>query len=249
MHSDAHSVHTQCLKHLEQRAARVDVSVKSRRSEQRVEMGLSLAEQLAEINNVQPQGELDPEADDDPLQPPRVVDAGEGRAHYADVGCVQRPLLWRKRSLKHFCSASSLRTASHLLDDPRYAGKATSRRALLEDDWPEDDDASEPVDDDEDDSDGDGSGVEDDASADEQNAAFDGAEQSGSEESDDAEDDGEPSSAPPAAPTATGKGAFADDERAMLQSLKQAASADVEKGRDVRKQLVRIAAVCSYRRR
>ncbi|GAA5900568.1 hypothetical protein JCM8208_000537 [Rhodotorula glutinis] len=208
---------------------------------------LTLAQQLAQISEPAPQ-DFDPEdayatyADgrtattgDDDSAPLDSADAA--RADYVDVG------------------PSKLRKRGEAVLDTKYDGKKGSRAALYGDDDGDDDDD----DDDDELEDDEMSGDEDlDDEDDDEMGEFEDLEGEGGEgESDDDDDDddeeldedeeGEDASmAPPASttrrsapapPTASANKAKSHDDRAMVKQLKQAASADVEKGRDVKKQL------------
>lgn len=117
-------------------------------------------------------------------------------------------------------SSAPLRKATLDLDDLRYSGKATSRKALHDGDQDEDDSVSVGSEEDDDE------GEDAEASEMEEDEAANGPASSASEDE--------------AERPITASAAFAQDERAMVKQLKQAASGDVEKGRDIRKQLVRM---------
>lgn len=142
-------------------------------------------------------------------------------------------------------SVSKLRKKGEAVLDPKYEGKKGSRAALYADTDDEDEGQSEEDDmngfdedeDDDDDEMGDfedleaGGAGEDDESVDSEGA--DGAE--------DDDDNGEEEEEVPARPARRAESRTKpQDERSMVSQLKQAASADVEKGRDVKKQLVRL---------
>lgn len=143
------------------------------------------------------------------------------------------------------CRPSGLRKKGAAVVDVKYAGKKGSRRALYDDEDSdgEDDDEDEEQDDEGSMSDEDGSDMGD----------FEDLEAAEEGDSADEDESDEAATPPPPPPTAaskksktataasTGKKPSAKqlDDKAMLVQLKQAASADVEKGRDVKKQLVR----------
>ena len=138
----------------------------------------------------------------------------------------------------------------------RYAGVKSSRdelfggkKAALDGSDDGSDEEDEGEDDEDEDADADEDALEDDEDLDEDEelAALEG-EESGSEGEDPTEDeeeasegeDDEEEDAPVAKSIAkrSGKSSMEDDSRAMIQALKKASSADVEKGREVRRQLV-----------
>ncbi|KPV74188.1 uncharacterized protein RHOBADRAFT_54041 [Rhodotorula graminis WP1] len=202
---------------------------------------LTLAQQLAQISQPAPQ-DFDPEdayatyadgrtpapGDADDSAPLDSADAA--RADYVDVG------------------PSKLRKRGEAVLDTKYDGKKGSRAALYGDDDENDEEEDEMEEDEE--LDGELSGDDDsdeDEMGDFEDLEGEGASDDDEEEEldeDEDEDDEDASMAPPAsttrrsAPAApAGSNAKTHDDRAMVKQLKQAASADVEKGRDVKKQL------------
>ncbi|GAA5841893.1 hypothetical protein JCM9279_003145 [Rhodotorula babjevae] len=202
---------------------------------------LTLAQQLAQISEPAPQ-DFDPEdayatyADGRTAAPGDDADgapldsADAARADYVDVG------------------PSKLRKRGEAVLDTKYDGKKGSRAALYGDDDEEEEDEDEELedgemsgDDDLDDDDEDEMGDFDDLEGEEASGDDDDEEL---DEDDEDDEDEDASMAPPAsttrrsgpAPAAAAK-AKTQDDRAMVKQLKQAASADVEKGRDVKKQL------------
>ncbi|GAA5889617.1 hypothetical protein JCM5296_002412 [Sporobolomyces johnsonii] len=172
---------------------------------------LTLAQQLAQISQPAPQ-DFDPEEAYTTYNAERSEeqpDLDPARADYVDVG------------------TSKLRKKGEAVLDTKYEGKKGSRKALY-------DDQSDGSDDDDDDEmqgqDGfSGEGSEED----EEMGDFEDLE--AEQDDDDSEDEGDmPPPPPPKKSSATAK---QQDERAMMKQLKQAASADVDKGRDVKKQL------------
>lgn len=132
--------------------------------------------------------------------------------------------------------------------DAKYAGKKGSRKGMFEGSGSESEDEEEDED----------AGMMDDFEdlEGEEGSAFAGEgafddeedEDDNDEEEDEEEEEEEEMPAPPpkkASSKSSGKSrAKEQDEKAMLSQLKQAASADVEKGRDVKKQLVSICSDC-----
>lgn len=130
--------------------------------------------------------------------------------------------------------------------DAKYDGKKGSRAAIFggdEDTASEDEEEEGDLEDDEDEDDEMGS--YEDLEAEEAGDSEDDDESESDEEVDSEEDldDDEEDAVPKrkaSATTGTSSRAKVQDERAMVSQLKQAASADVEKGRAVKKQLVRL---------
>ncbi|GAA6017407.1 hypothetical protein JCM11491_006647 [Sporobolomyces phaffii] len=195
---------------------------------------LTLAQQLAQIEQPTPQ-DFDPEDayttyNAEKNEDQKDLDAA--RADYVDVG------------------ESRLRKKGEAIVDSKYEGKKASRQALY---------GSDDDDEEEDDEDGDeserGEGNQDE---DEDEEVYEGefadllgpagtdedsnqeededsdVQSEGDEDEDHDEEEEEEELAAKPAKKATAK---QQDERVMLKELKQAASADVEKGRDVKKQL------------
>ncbi|GAA5834627.1 hypothetical protein JCM3766R1_003622 [Sporobolomyces carnicolor] len=203
---------------------------------------MTLAEQLAQIEQPAPQ-DFDPEDayttyNAEKSEDQKDLDAA--RADYVDVG------------------ESRLRRKGEAIVDAKYEGKKSSRKALYGSD---DDQSDEDEDDEEEESQHDGSQGEPDGDEDEE--VYEGEfadllgpagtdEDSMQEEGEDSQDDDDESDeddeeeqeeereeddaelSKKSARKATAK---QQDERVMMKELKQAASADVEKGRDVKKQL------------
>ncbi|GAA5981310.1 hypothetical protein JCM11641_005640 [Rhodosporidiobolus odoratus] len=218
---------------------------------------LTLAQQLAAIAEPTPI-DFDPEDafgglggkqqggadDDDPSQ--AATAAGErdkaARAEYVDVG------------------QSKLRKRGEAVLDPKYGGQKSSRAALYGAGSDDDDDGEEEDDeerdgmdneladlldggeqDDEEDyeSEGDAEGFEDLEAAPGSGGESDGAGDGlgDSEDDEDEEEEEEALTPPPVSAAPPKKVKVSKDDKAMIKQLKQAASADVEKGRDVKKQL------------
>lgn len=132
--------------------------------------------------------------------------------------------------------ASKLRKKGEANLDAKYDGKKGSRKALYNDD--DDDDQDEGTDEDEEMGDfGDFDDLENQSGEDD---GDDDEDSDGEEEEEDEEESEEEEVVAPAPKVKVSRAAKAkaQDEKAMLSQLKQAASADVEKGRDVKKQLV-----------
>ncbi|BGP71782.1 Protein BFR2 [Rhodotorula toruloides] len=185
---------------------------------------LTLAEQLAQISQPAPQ-DYDPEEAYATYADNRTsADAADAaRAEYVDVG------------------VSKLRKKGEAVLDPKYEGKKGSRAALYADTDDEDEGEEEEY--------GmNGFGEEDDEDEDEM-GDFEDLEANGADEDDgsvdsdgvdgaeDDEDDDEEDEAPARPARKVESRTKQQDERSMVSQLKQAASADVEKGRDVKKQL------------
>ncbi|KAL8287556.1 hypothetical protein RQP46_003414 [Phenoliferia psychrophenolica] len=186
---------------------------------------LTLAEQLAEIAEPAPV-ELDPEEGYAGFSAERNTDKRDldaARAEYVDVG------------------ASKLRKKGEAVYDAKYAGKKSSRNDIFDaqsgsEDEDDDEDEDEEMGDFEDLEAGLGESGED-------SQAESGEEESGSEEEEEEEE--APAPVPKAKSKKSSKSSSGkerattteQDEKAMMSQLKQAASADVEKGRDVKKQL------------
>ncbi|GAA5914592.1 hypothetical protein JCM6882_001212 [Rhodosporidiobolus microsporus] len=215
---------------------------------------LTLAEQLAQIIEPAPQ-DYDPEdsyatynherrrdAEDDAdeggagSRKEKDESAAAARADYVDVG------------------ESKLRKRGQAVLDSKYEGKKGSRAALY--DFSDDEDEGSDEDEDgmdeelaellnggEEDEDEDGEGYEseggdfEDLEGDAATFGPGGAGDFADEDEEDSEEEEEeaPKKAAPAAKESRVK--VSKDDRAMVKQLKQAASADVEKGRDVKKQL------------
>ncbi|GAA6049133.1 hypothetical protein JCM3770_003902 [Rhodotorula araucariae] len=190
---------------------------------------LTLAQQLAQISQPAPQ-DFDPEdayatyADPrtpllgdglDP-DPPQHDSAAAARADYVDVG------------------TSKLRPRREAVLDHKYDGAKASRAALYGDD----DDELSAFDDLEASGDDSPSGEGDFSAGDDGNEAPGSTDEDEDADEDDDEDDDE-DEAPTLPRTARARTTPAkpQDERAMVKQLRQAASADVDKGRDVKKQL------------
>ncbi|BGP56648.1 hypothetical protein JCM8202_000165 [Rhodotorula sphaerocarpa] len=196
---------------------------------------LTLAEQLSQIAEPAPQ-DYDPEDAYATYADGRADSNGDGsaaKADYVDVG------------------TSKLRKRGEAVLDAKYDGKKGSRAAIFGG-GDSDDGASDASDaemeardgetgseEDEEDEMGDfedleaeeGDDSDDDGSADEEDAS--GSEQE--DEDDEEEEDEEEAAASRRAPSSSRT--KQQDERTMVSQLKQAASADVEKGRAVKKQL------------
>ncbi|GAA5939674.1 hypothetical protein JCM1841_001147 [Sporobolomyces salmonicolor] len=177
---------------------------------------LTLAQQLAQISEPAPQ-DFDPEEayttyNAERSEEQRDLDAG--RADYVDVG------------------TSKLRKKGEAVLDTKYEGKKGSRKAL----YGAESEGSDEGEDMEDQDGFSGEGSEDDDDEEELGDFEDlEAEQDDDDSEDENEDEGDmPPPPPPKKSSATAK---QQDERAMMKQLKQAASADVDKGRDVKKQL------------
>ncbi|TNY18226.1 apoptosis-antagonizing transcription factor [Rhodotorula diobovata] len=205
---------------------------------------LTLAQQLAQISQPAPQ-DFDPEDayatyadgrtaapgdDDDGATAAGGTDAAAAaRADYVEVG------------------ASKLRKRGEAVLDAKYDGKKGSRAALYGDGEDDDEEEESPAEED-DELDGLG-GEEDDEGEDDDDEMGDfedleGASEGASEEEaasgedeDEEEEDEEDDDAPMPPPSSTSRPSQPRSERAMVSQLQRAASADVEKGRDVKKQL------------
>ncbi|GAA5960784.1 hypothetical protein JCM3765_000815 [Sporobolomyces pararoseus] len=202
---------------------------------------MTLAEQLAQIEQPTPQ-DFDPEDayttyNAEKSEDQKDLDAA--RQDYVDVG------------------ESRLRKKGEAIVDSKYEGKKASRKALYgseddEDDVDSDDQVESEVEraegsDDEEEvyegefadllgpagTDEDSNQEEDDESQDEQSQAGQSEDENEDEEEEEEEEQEEDLSKK-STKKATAK---QQDERVMMKELKQAASADVEKGRDVKKQL------------
>ncbi|GAA5895296.1 AATF family protein [Sporobolomyces salmoneus] len=196
---------------------------------------MTLAEQLAQIQQPAPQ-DFDPEEAYTTYNAEKSEDQKDSeaaRADYVDVG------------------ESRLRKKGEAIVDSKYEGKKASRKALYgsDDDEDEDDEESElggnaGEDDEEEEevyegefadllgpagTDEDSNQEEEEDSQDEDSNGLDNEEEEDDEEQ---EEEEEVSTKPSKKVTAKQQ-----DERVMMKELKQAASADVEKGRDVKKQL------------
>lgn len=137
------------------------------------------------------------------------------------------------------CSASKLRKKGEAVYDAKYAGQKSSRNAIFDAESGSDGDGS-------DEDMGDFEDLEGGDEDSQDGSGDDSQDESGSDEDEDAEDEVEEEVAPAPKPKKSSKSAGKErattteqDEKAMMSQLKQAASADVEKGRDVKKQLVR----------
>ncbi|ORY69172.1 apoptosis-antagonizing transcription factor [Leucosporidium creatinivorum] len=190
---------------------------------------LTLAEQLAQISEPAP-ADFDPEdayATYNAEKSKDEQDLTAGRADYVQVG------------------PSGLRKKGEAIVDAKYAGKKGSRKALYGDDEDDDEEDDSLGDEDEEmddlmaqlEGEGDDSGSEEE----QEEGAF--ASQDGdsdeeiSEEEEEEEEEEAPAPAPKKKSSSGSSKAKEQNEKAMLSQLKQAASADVEKGRDVKKQL------------
>ncbi|BGO95516.1 hypothetical protein NBRC10512_007774 [Rhodotorula toruloides] len=185
---------------------------------------LTLAEQLAQISQPAPQ-DYDPEEAYATYADNRTsADAADAaRAEFVDVG------------------VSKLRKKGEAVLDPKYEGKKGSRAALYAD--TDDEDEGEEEDhgmngfDEEEDEDEDEMGDFEDleangAGSDDESIDSDGFDGEGGDEDAETEDEA------PARPARKVESRTKQqDERSMVSQLKQAATADVEKGRDVKKQL------------
>ena len=179
----------------------------------------ALKDLLAEISDVRPTSTIDPENDN---QEAGTGSEGEEetakRDHYVDVG------------------ASQLRRRVGAMDeDPKYSGKKVSRSDLYGDGLAEDESmGEEELDEDEE---------------------LDEGSESGSEEQSEQEDIPDEASTDEDVPATKSKSkpvendalkTIAAEERSITKQLKQAASADLDKGRDVKKQLVRFCLLHPY---
>ncbi|GJN90406.1 hypothetical protein Rhopal_003417-T1 [Rhodotorula paludigena] len=182
---------------------------------------LTLAQQLAQISEPAPQ-DFDPEDSYATYADGRTAPAADSAAHadYVDVG------------------VSQLRKKGEAVLDAKYGGTRGSRAKLYgagdeddeddEEEEEEEEDEASGVDEDDDDEMGDFEDLE----------AGEGASDDDDDQEEDDEDQDEEDEAPtPPAPKARSAAPKSHDERAMVKQLRQAASADVEKGRDVKKQL------------
>lgn len=168
----------------------------------------ALKDLLSEISNVRPT--LDPEdANREAVSQASGSDSeGQERDHYVDVGA----------------SALRKKAATGMEEDPKYSGVKVSRAQLYGDGFGEEQNESEE---------GDSKYSEQDAAAHGQDSAPEASEASSLEE------DRDEGSATQAVPTQNKTlENLAAEERTMLKQLKQAASVDLDKGRDVKKQLV-----------
>ncbi|KWU42390.1 TRAUB-domain-containing protein [Rhodotorula sp. JG-1b] len=192
---------------------------------------LTLAEQLSQIAQPAPQ-DYDPEEAYATYADGRSLDQANNAAHqdYVDAG------------------TSKLRKKGEAVLDAKYDGKKGSRAAIFGGQSDDSDEGEEeedlPSGDDDDDDDEMGSfedlegGEEDDDSEEEDHQDEDVASGDGDGDEDDDEEEEEEAPRPKksnAAPSTNR--AKVQDERVMVSQLKQAASADVEKGRAVKKQL------------
>ncbi|KAM0750874.1 TRAUB-domain-containing protein [Meredithblackwellia eburnea MCA 4105] len=205
---------------------------------------LTLAEQLAEISKPAPV-ELDPEDDfhagfsaERNKESEAKKDLDAARSEYVDVG------------------TSKLRRKGEASLDNKYDGKKSSRKALYDDDSESgagsgDDDAQDEGD--FEDLEAIMNGGEEDFSDEDDDEEIEGNSDSDKDDDEEdeegdsesaSEDDEEEEAAPrsqikkSAMSSKGGKSTTSEqDEKAMVSQLKQAASADVEKGRDVKKQL------------
>lgn len=130
--------------------------------------------------------------------------------------------------------ASKLRKKGEAVYDAKYAGKKGSRKDIYEAGSEEEDEEDEEMD-----------GFEDlEGGSDEDEGMEDdgGDSEEGEAEEEEEEEEAAPVKAKKDKKSSSGKSRATttdQDEKAMLKQLKQAASADVDKGRDVKKQLVR----------
>ncbi|GAO46944.1 TRAUB-domain-containing protein [Saitoella complicata NRRL Y-17804] len=186
--------------------------------------GKSLAERMAELANPAPL-DYDPEAIDDPFTKARGgsddesdVDQGDIREHYVTV------------------SKSKLRQDDHILDDPRYAGKRSSRKAALGEDtfkaMSEDDEDLEGEESDEEDV----SGFIDDKAEESEEGSDDGESGSdeeafeGGEEDDEEDEDGDDKNDEL-------RKMMAEEQKSLVLNITQTAKAEAEKGRHVKSQM------------
>lgn len=191
----------------------------------------------------------------------RSLDQADNSAHqdYVDVGCaLSCPFLASYRWVAHTqadrgrrCETnrtSKLRKKGEAVLDAKYDGKKGSRAAIFGgesddgDEQEEEEDLPSGDDDDDDDNDDEmgsfedlegGDDEDDDSEQDDQDQDVD------SEDEDAEEAEEEEAPRPKKSKAASTNRAKVQDERVMVSQLKQAASADVEKGRAVKKQLVR----------
>lgn len=190
---------------------------------------LTLAEQLSQIAQPAPQ-DYDPEEAYATYADGRSLDQADNSAHqdYVDVG------------------TSKLRKKGEAVLDAKYDGKKGSRAAIFGgesddgDEQEEEEDLPSGDDDDDDDNDDEmgsfedlegGDDEDDDSEQDDQDQDVD------SEDEDAEEAEEEEAPRPKKSKAASTNRAKVQDERVMVSQLKQAASADVEKGRAVKKQL------------
>lgn len=137
---------------------------------------------------------------------------------------------------------SGLRKKGEAVVDAKYAGKKGSRNQLYGngDSDGEEQENSEASDEEQDEDEDEEMGDFEDLEDGEEDGSDDG-EDDGEEQSDD-EDDEEPKETAPVKKVLSRSSKHAttkeQDEKAMMKQLKQAASADIDKGRDVKKQLV-----------
>ncbi|BFZ59640.1 rRNA-processing protein bfr2 [Saitoella coloradoensis] len=201
--------------------------------------GKSLAERMAELANPAPL-DYDPEAIDDPFTKARGgsddesdVEQGDIREHYVTV------------------SKSKLRQDDHILDDPRYAGKRSSRKAALGEDtfkaMSEDEEEDEEEDDEQEEDDEDLEGqesdeegvsgfIDDEAEESEEEGSDDGESGSdegafeGGEEDDEEDEDGDDKNDEL-------RKMMAEEQKSLVQNITQTAKAEAEKGRHVKSQM------------
>lgn len=125
--------------------------------------------------------------------------------------------------------------------DAKYAGKKGSRKALYDDDDEDEEDASDvDLEDEDEEMDDLMAQLEGNHSGSEEEEEGEGHSEEVSEEEEEEEEAPLPPVPAPKKKSSASSKAKEQNEKAMLSQLKQAASADVEKGRDVKKQLVRI---------
>ncbi|GAA5994535.1 hypothetical protein JCM5350_006389 [Sporobolomyces pararoseus] len=201
---------------------------------------MTLAEQLAQIEQPTPQ-DFDPEDayttyNAEKSEDQKDLDAA--RQDYVDVG------------------ESRLRKKGEAIVDSKYEGKKASRKALYGSDDEDDEDESDGQgineEEERDGSDDDEeevyegefadllgpAGTDEDSNQDEEEHSQDDQSQDEQEEEEEEEEEDEEDQEEDLSKKSTKKAtAKQQDERVMMKELKQAASADVEKGRDVKKQL------------
>ncbi|BGP17846.1 rRNA-processing protein bfr2 [Rhodosporidiobolus nylandii] len=218
---------------------------------------LTLAQQLAAIAEPAPV-DFDPE-DAFAASGRARVGGGAGSEDEADGGAKAAEERDRAARAEYVeVGQSKLRKRGEAVLDPKYGGKKSSRAALYGDDESasggEEDDVMASGSDGENDamdaelaglldagddyeSEEDAEGFED-LEAGSGSGEGEGEDDEDEEDSEDEEDEAPTQAASSAAMGAKGeKPRISKDDRAMMKQLKQAASADVEKGRDVKKQL------------
>lgn len=183
-------------------------------------------------------------------------DLAAGRAEYVDVGSVNAQLCFDAivegvSDARMLNRTSKLRKKGEAVYDKKYEGKKGSRKELYDDEDDEDEESGDDIGQAEGDSDEEMDDFEDlegpgESAFPEESEDDDDVDDDDEEDEDEDEEEGEeeeviaPTKSKKTSSRKAGTTTKEQDEKAMMTQLKTAATADVEKGRDVKKQLVSV---------